>query len=141
MAGSQFVYVTFIRTSPQRLWDRHGKLEQPYGIPSPRLRDVSDGDIWSSFVETQGARIGVVDLDVPAPTLEPGESMRDRITAMVRARLESDGCTIDAAWGPRELLDLHQYNLFPNATVIYTGDLLSVTTARPGPTPDESVIA
>jgi hypothetical protein len=36
------------------------------------------------------------------------------------------------------MLRLHQYNLFPNTTVLATPDLLSVLSARPGPTPDEA---
>ena len=38
------------------------------------------------------------------------------------------------------MLDLHQYNLFPNATVIYLSDAVSAMTATPGPTPDECVL-
>jgi choline monooxygenase len=126
--------------SPQRLWDRHGKLEQPYGIPSPRLRSATDEDVWRSFVVTQGMRVGVVDEAAPLPARAEGQSVRDLLTDLVRRRLTDAGCTVPDGWGARELLDLHQYNLFPNSTVIYTGDLLSVTAARPGPSPDESVM-
>jgi phenylpropionate dioxygenase-like ring-hydroxylating dioxygenase large terminal subunit len=35
---------------PQEVWERHGRLNQPYGIPSPRLRGgASDQEIWESF--------------------------------------------------------------------------------------------
>ena len=50
---------------PQRLWRRHGKLEQPYGIASPRLRHgATDQEIYDAFVEVMGTRIG-------KPTTEP----------------------------------------------------------------------
>jgi hypothetical protein len=41
-------------------------------------------------------------------------------------------------WTARQLLELHQYNIFPNLTVLITADLLQVLCARPGPTPDEA---
>lgn len=41
---------------PQRLWHHHGKLEQRYGLPSPRFREPPEIDaVWSSFVEIMGA--------------------------------------------------------------------------------------
>ena len=36
-----------------------------------------------------------------------------------------------------ELMDLNQYNFFPNITVLVFPDLLSVIRARPGATPDD----
>ena len=45
--------------SPQTLWDRHGKLEQPYGVPSPRLGGgADDQEVWEAFIEVMGTRIG-----------------------------------------------------------------------------------
>ena len=126
--------------SPQHLWGRHGKLEQPYGIASPRLRGgVSDDRIWRSLVETQGGRVGIDDPDAPMPARSPGESVRDLYERLLRARAAER----DLDWtgfGQREVVDLFQYNLFPNVTAIFLSDGLSVLTARPGPTPDESVM-
>ncbi len=35
-------------------------------------------------------------------------------------------------------MDLSQYNLFPNATVLLWGEMINVILSRPGPTPDEA---
>ena len=44
---------------PQQVWHRHGKLEQSYGLPSPRLRDrPNDQQVWEAFVEIMGVRVG-----------------------------------------------------------------------------------
>lgn len=126
--------------SPQRLWDRHGKLGQPYGLPSPRLRGgATDGEIWRSFIEQQGARMGVTDPDTPAPPVPEGSDMRAVIEQAVRDQAAANGLDL-SAFDTGQVLDLHQYNLFPNATVIYLSDALSAMTATPGPTPDECVV-
>ena len=122
--------------SPQTLWNRHGKLGQPYGIPSPRLRGgATDAEIFRSFVETQGARIGVEDPEAPAPEVPEGSTMRDVLERMLRDTAAGKGLDL-GRFDTGQVLDLHQYNLFPNATVIYLSDALSVMTATPGPTPD-----
>ena len=126
--------------SPQRLWNRHGKLGQPYGIPSPRLRGgATDAEIWRSFIQTQGARMGVTDPDTPAPGVPDGSTMRDVIEQAVRDEAATKGLDL-SRFDAGQVLDLHQYNLFPNATVIFLSDALSVMTATPGPTPDECVV-
>jgi phenylpropionate dioxygenase-like ring-hydroxylating dioxygenase large terminal subunit len=126
--------------SPQRLWDRHGKLSQPYGLPSPRLRGgATDAEIWRSFVETQGARMGVTDPDVPAPEVPEGSTMRDVIERGIRDQAAANGLDL-GGFDQHQVVDLHQYNLFPNATVIYLSDALTAVVATPGPTPDQSVM-
>src|SRR5207244_6567576 len=60
---------------PQRVWDRHGKLQQSYGMPSPRLRDQPDDQrVWEAFVEVMGVRVGNdAQRDAgPAPEVPPG---------------------------------------------------------------------
>ena len=37
-----------------------------------------------------------------------------------------------------QMLELAQYNLFPNATVLVWGEMLNVLLGAPGPTPDQS---
>jgi len=126
--------------SPQTLWNRHGKLGQPYGIPSPRLRGgATDAEIWRSFIETQGARMGVTDPDTPAPEVPDGSTMRDVIEQRIRDEAAGKGLDL-SRFDTEQVVDLHQYNLFPNATVIYLSDALSAMTATPGPTPDECVV-
>ena len=45
---------------PQEVWERHGRLIQPYGLASPRLRDRPDDQgVWEAFVEVMGNRVGL----------------------------------------------------------------------------------
>jgi choline monooxygenase len=127
--------------SPQRLWGRHGKLEQPYGLPSPRLRHRPDDQaVWESFVEVMGARIGIKDkAHAGSPPLAPGRSLRSVLADGVRETARGKGLDL-SRFGDDQLLNLQQYNLFPNITVLIFPDLLSVIRARPGDTPDRAVM-
>lgn len=121
---------------PQRLWRRHGKLHQPYGLPSPRLRDhPGDQQVWESFVEIMGLRVGNVEQrDAgPAPAVPEGATLRAQIAELVRAEGRRNGNDY-TAWDDAQVLDMSQYNLFPNVTVLVFSDLLQVVRARPGRT-------
>jgi choline monooxygenase len=125
--------------SPQRLWRHHGKLEQPYGLPSPRLRDGADVDTtWRAFVEIMGVRVGKTQSEDPgpAPPVPDGSSLRAVLADMVRS-LNADKGLDFSAYTDDQLMNLQQYNLFPNATVLVFPDLLQVVKSRPGPTPDD----
>jgi choline monooxygenase len=119
---------------PQRLWSRHGKLEQSYGVASPRLRDRPDDQrVWEAFVEIMGERVGMSQNHNPgpAPEVPPGGTLRAVLADMVRERSRTRG--VDLSSFPDEhVLDMHQYNLFPNVTVLVFGDMLSVVRSRPG---------
>jgi hypothetical protein len=65
--------------------------------------------------------------------------MRDVIEQRIRDEAAGKGLDL-SRFDAEQVVDLHQYNLFPNATVIYLSDALSVMTATPGPTPDECVV-
>src|SRR6185295_14239269 len=83
--------------SPQADWARHGKLGQPYGVPSPRLRDgATDEEIWVSFVATQGARAGRPDPDDPGPipARADGESMRALLARLIREKIVSEAVAL-----------------------------------------------
>ncbi len=126
---------------PQQVWDRHGKLEQSYGLPSPRLRDrPADQRVWESFVEVMGVRVGNnAQRDPgPAPEVAPGDTMRGAIAGVVRERGVAAGHAWFATLDDHRLLDMSQYNLFPNVTVLVFSDMLQVVRARPGATPDEA---
>jgi choline monooxygenase len=125
---------------PQVVWKRHGKLEQSYGLPSPRLRDVSDQEVWEAFVEIMGVRVGNLEQrDAgPAPEVARGGTMRGAIAEIVRARGVAAGHDWFAALDEHRLLDMQQYNLFPNVTVLVFSDMLQVVRSRPGPTPDDA---
>jgi choline monooxygenase len=121
---------------PQQVWRRHGKLEQPYGLSSPRLRDRPDDQrVWEAFVHIMGNRVGR-DLEGdagPAPQVPPGSTLRDEIAAIIRQRAAAQGLdyshlTLD------QTLNMSQYNLFPNVTVLVFSDMLNVVRSRPGAT-------
>lgn len=127
--------------SPQHLWDRHGKLEQPYGVASPRLRGGATAqETWDAFVRVMGTRIGIaLDADpgtVPEPP--PGGSVRDVLAARVVSTAAANGVDL-SGFGVDRVLNMQQYNLFPNTTIIAFPDLLQVAKSRPGATPDDCV--
>jgi choline monooxygenase len=127
--------------SPQVIWDRHGKLEQPYGVPSPRLRNQTDQTNWDAFHQVMGTRIGhAMDQPVPpVPEVPEGSTLQHVLARLVREHHRTKGVDLDR-FDDEQVMVLQQYNLFPNATIIMYADLLSAITARPGPTPDEAVM-
>ena len=62
---------------PQVIWHRHGRLVQSYGLPSPRQgRPGGDEEVFASFVEVMGGRIGVDDDDgTPMPPIPEGDTL------------------------------------------------------------------
>ncbi|MDP9333840.1 MAG: aromatic ring-hydroxylating dioxygenase subunit alpha, partial [Actinomycetota bacterium] len=126
---------------PQRVWDRHGKLQQSYGLPSPRLRDRPDDQrVWKAFVEVMGVRVGNdAQRDAgPAPEVPPGGTIRAAIARIVRKRGVDAGHHWFDSLDDGQLLDMSQYNLFPNVTVLVFSDMLQVVRSRPGASPDDA---
>jgi choline monooxygenase len=122
---------------PQVIWGRHGRLTQPYGLSSPRLgRSLDDAQIWDAFVEVMGVRVGAAmeaGQRPPCPAIPAGETVRDVLARLVVARGVEQG--IDYRdFSVAQLLDMQQYNLFPNITVLVFSDMLQVIRARPGAT-------
>jgi hypothetical protein len=127
---------------PQEVWERHGRLNQPYGVPSPRLRDgATDQAIWESFVATQGERVGKAGREDPGPVPEraPGESVRALLARMIRERGAAAGIDL-AGFDDAQVTDLHQYNCFPNISPVFLVESLAVVRTRPGPTPDDCLL-
>jgi choline monooxygenase len=125
---------------PQRLWDHHGKLEQRYGLPSPRFREPPDvATVWSSFVEIMGARVGVNDKSTPAPSVPPGQTLRDVLATMLRDLGRSQGLSYDR-FSNDQLMTMQQYNLFPNTSLVIFPDMMTVLRSRPGATPDDGYL-
>jgi phenylpropionate dioxygenase-like ring-hydroxylating dioxygenase large terminal subunit len=123
---------------PQVVWPRHGRLEQSYGLPSPRQgRPSTDAEVFASFVEVMGTRIGIDDEHTPMPEIPPGSSLREMLAAMVRDVNRAKGLDL-TPFSDHQVLDMQQYNLFPNITVLVFADLLSVVRARPGTTVEEA---
>jgi phenylpropionate dioxygenase-like ring-hydroxylating dioxygenase large terminal subunit len=124
---------------PQEVWERHGHLNQPYGIPSPRLRSgASDQEIWESFCATQGERVGQPGREDPGPVpvRAPDESVRSMLARMIRERAVERGVDL-AAFDDAQVTDLHQYNCFPNISPVFLVESLAVVRTRPGSTPDD----
>lgn len=65
---------------------------------------------------------------------EPGASVADLIAARTRAFAASRG--VDLEWADTErVMMLHQYNVFPNMTLLTNADHLTVMTSHPGTDP------
>lgn len=127
--------------APQRLWDRHGKSMQRYGVPSPRLSEVTDQEVWDAFVLVMGTRMGVATDADPgsAPAVPAGSTMQDVLASRVREFSKSRGVDLDR-FDTDGIMNIHQYNLFPNTTLLVYPDLLQVLRARPGSDPDHAVL-
>jgi len=123
--------------APQTIWGHTGKSEQLYGLPSPNIKqELSDADVWDAYVCTQGALMGVAeDAPFPIDQCRPGQSVADLIADYTRAFAIQRG--VDVSWASTDqLMRLHQYNVFPNMTLLTNADHLTVMTSHPGPDPD-----
>ena len=121
--------------APQVIWGHTGKSEQLYGVPSPHLKQMpSDAEVWDAYVSTQGALMGVAE-GTPFPGSQPGQSVMDVIAERTKAFAAGRG--VDLSWASTDqMMRLHQYNIFPNLTLLANADHLTVMAARPGPDPD-----
>jgi choline monooxygenase len=120
---------------PQHVWEHAGRLVQSYGLPSPRLGsnvDVDDQYVWEHFVTVMGARIGAdMTAPGPCPALREGETLRDLLARMVVEQQARRGVDL-SHYSTAQLLDMEQYNIFPNITVLVFADMMQVVRARPG---------
>lgn len=122
--------------SPQRLWTHAGVCYQQYGVPSPRLREVSDQEIWDGMLATQGGRFGATE-GAPMPEIPEGQTLRDVFAQLARDVQAQRGVDM-SRFSVDQIMNLSQYNLFPNVTVLVWGDMVNVLLARPGTSPDEA---
>ncbi|OBG97306.1 (2Fe-2S)-binding protein [Mycobacterium sp. E3251] len=121
--------------APQQIWGHTGKSDQPYGVQSPRFDGaLSDEEVWDAYVYTQGALMGAAE-GTPFPGHQAGETVQDLIAAHTRAFAATRGVDLDWADTDR-ITRLHQYNVFPNMTLLANADHLTVMCSRPGPDPD-----
>ena len=117
---------------PQEIWERHGKLRQSYATASPRNRaKLSDQEIWEGFIEVMGARVGINDVTMSgtAPQLPAGD-LRAAVAEQIRTFGRANGIDY-SQFDDAQMLDMHQYNLFPNITVLVFVDMINVVAARP----------
>jgi choline monooxygenase len=123
--------------APQTIWGHTGKSEQLYGVASPQLKDaLTDAEVWDAYVCTQGALMGVEEgTPFPADQRRDGQSVADIIAE--RTRVFAGGRGVDLGWASTDqVMRLHQYNVFPNMTLLANADHLTVMTSHPGPDPD-----
>jgi choline monooxygenase len=123
--------------APQVIWGHTGKSEQLYGVPSPHLKQTpTDAEVWDAYVCTQGALMGVAEgTPFPAEQRQPGQSVTDVIAERTKAFAAGRG--VDLSWASTDqVMRLHQYNVFPNLTLLANADHLTVMAARPGRDPD-----
>ncbi|MEE2679244.1 MAG: aromatic ring-hydroxylating dioxygenase subunit alpha [Myxococcota bacterium] len=123
--------------APQEIWGHCGVSRQRYAVPSPRLHEPDLQSVWDSFVVTQGGRMGIEE-PCPAPVVPEGQSLHDVVADRIREFQRRERGVDLTAYDARQILELHQYNLFPNVTVLVSADILQVLCARPGATPDEA---
>lgn len=72
----------------------------------------------------------------PADERRPGQTVADLIAARTRAFAAGRGVDLDWADTDR-MTRLHQYNVFPNMTLLANADHLTVMCSRPGADPDK----
>jgi phenylpropionate dioxygenase-like ring-hydroxylating dioxygenase large terminal subunit len=123
--------------APQTIWGHTGKSEQRYGVASPQIKEtLTDAEIWDAYVCTQGALMGVAEgTPYPAEQVRADQSVDDVIADRTRAFAAERG--VDLSWAcTDQMMRLHQYNVFPNMTLLTNADHLTVMTARPGAEPD-----
>ncbi len=87
--------------------------------------------MFASFVEVMGGRIGVDDVAAPMPPIPEGDTLRGMLARMVRDVNLAQGIDL-SGYEDHHVLDMEQYNLFPNITVLVFADMLSIVRARPG---------
>jgi choline monooxygenase len=106
-------------------------------VQSPRFDGtLSDEAVWDAYVYTQGALMGAAEgTPFPADERQPGHTVQDLIAARTRAFAATRGVDLDWADTDR-ITRLHQYNVFPNMTLLANADHLTIMCSRPGPDPD-----
>lgn len=123
--------------APQVIWGHTGKSEQMYGVPSPQIKEpLTDADVWDAFVATQGALMGVAEgTPFPVDAQRAGQSVSDVIAERTKAFAVQRG--VDLNWASTDqVMRLHQYNVFPNMSLLTNADHLIVLVARPWSDPD-----
>jgi phenylpropionate dioxygenase-like ring-hydroxylating dioxygenase large terminal subunit len=123
--------------APQVIWGRTGKSEQLYGVPSPHIKQpLTEADVWDAYVCTQGALMGVAEgTPFPRDQRHPDRPVADVIAERTRAFAAERGVELNWA-STDQVMRLHQYNIFPNMTLLANADHLTIMASRPGPDPD-----
>ena len=72
----------------------------------------------------------------PVPEVAQGSTLREVLADAVQLNAAGMGADLSML-STDQIMNMQQYNLFPNTTIIAFPDLLQVVKSRPGPTPDE----
>lgn len=122
----------------QVFWDHVGRSRQQYGVPSPRIRpEPTDQEIWEAFAAVYSARAGLDAGDPgPVPPIPESGTVLDVMSEAVRVAQAAKGVDL-SAFSNQQIMMMDQHNVFPNITVLFHPDLLSVLRTRPGSNPDE----
>ncbi len=123
--------------APQKIWGHTGKSESLYGVPSPRLAgSLSDEEVWDALRVHTGCPDGSAEgTPFPRDRRSPGQTVADVIAAQIKEFAAERG--VDIGWASTDqVMCLHQYNIFPNLTLLASADHPTVMTSLPGPDPD-----
>ncbi len=110
-------------------WRRHACATVPtssaFGRPSSKS--------WAcASATTRSATPG------PAPEVPPGKTFRGVLAGIIRDRALANGHERFGALDDDHVLNMQQYNLFPNLTVLVFSDMLQVVRSRPGATHEDA---
>jgi choline monooxygenase len=151
--AARYTLSAFAALENDRLWPRVWQLAcsldhvaNPGDFHELRIGPLSvllvpdDQRVWEAFVEVMGVRVGNdAQCDAgPAPEVPPGGTIRGAIAEIVRKRGVDAGHHWFDSLDEGQLLDMSQYNLFPNVTVLVFADMLQVVRSRPGDTADDA---
>ncbi len=130
--------------TPITLYDKHSKFVQPYGVPSPRLREGADDQtVWENFVENLGHRMGIPFAEAtqpgPHPPIPAGQTIRDVLVARIRDHLATLG-DLYADLDDHHVIDDFHYHIFPNSVFNVFAGWYGLIRTRPGPTPDSCLL-
>ena len=119
--------------SPQEIWGHTSRSLQHFGVASPRVSNPTAQGVWDSFIANMGGRMGITE-PCPAPEVPAGQTIRSVIAERIRIEQAGRGADL-SRFSDEEIMDVRQYNLFPNSAVLVSTDLFEVWSAKPGPTP------
>lgn len=118
--------------SPQEIWGHTTLSVQHFGVPSPRVANPEPELVWNSFILNMGGRVNAKPGD-PVPELADGQEMRDVLVSRIRDVQAEQGNDV-SRFSDDQLIDVTQYNFFPNSAMIISPDIFQVWSVTPGAT-------
>lgn len=118
--------------SPQEIWGHTTLCVQHFGVPSPRVANAEPEQVWNSFVLNMGGRVNAKPGD-SVPELADGQEMRDVLVSRIRDVQTEQGNDV-SHFSDDQLIDIAQYNFFPNSAMIISPDIFQVWSVTPGTT-------